>query len=206
MMAGDDEEVLDLNWWDYRGTKKTGSHCMIPFCHPSRHLFSLRHYLAFLHGLSQIYSTCHHEPNWWTGVFGWGYLFLCEKCSQCHPSESFRNICLRKARGRWPNSSAARTPNKQSSRYQMSPGCDSPLQPGNTWSVSGNALPSCQACCFNGLISETIIVNTSQRTCLQDSGEMAWSRWVMTTKSESRRPSLTKWRNTGDRVLNETVW
>lgn len=116
-----------------------------------------------------------------------GVIFL---CSQCHPSESFRNIFLGKARGRWPNSSAAHTPNKQSSRYQMSPGCDSPLQPGNTWSVSENALPSCQACCFNGLISETIIVNTSQRTCLQDSGEMAWSPWVMTTKSESRRPSL----------------
>lgn len=70
------------------------------------------------------------------------------------------------------------------------PGSDSPLQPGNTWSVSENAQQSCQACCFNGLISEAIIVNTSQWTCLQDSGEVAWSQWVMTTKSESRHPSL----------------
>lgn len=81
-----------------------------------------------------------------------------------------------------------------------------------------NALQSCQACCFNGLISEAIIVNTSQRRHLEHSGEVAWStlvlvaywlicegRWVMTRKSEWQRPSLGKRRNIGDIILNEAV-
>lgn len=37
-----------------------------------------------------------------------------------------------------------------------------------------NALQSCQACCFNGLISEAIIVSTSQRWCGVESTVEKW--------------------------------
>lgn len=82
-----------------------------------------------------------------------------------------------------------------------------------------NTLQSCQACCFNGLISEAIIVNTSQQRRLEHSGIVARStlvlvaywlicegRWVMTRKSEWQSPSLGKGRNIGDIILNETMW
>lgn len=76
---------------------------------------------------------------------------------------------------------------------------------------SDNALQPCQARRFNGLISETIIVNTSQRRCLEHRGEVAQSALVVggrsygQTISMTEPPRLRKRRNIGDMILNETV-
>lgn len=171
-----------------------------------------------------------------------------KKCSKCHPSEKVwkhwtdkhmrkmtQFICRSYAKKRKNNSGGTKWDlalTAHSSLETISPiihmtcvsgmvsnkGCIMNSQA--CWTPHNeNALQSCQACCFNGLISEAIIVNTSQRRRLEHSGEVAWStlvlvaycltcegRWVMTKKSEWQCSSLGKRRNIGDIILNETTW
>lgn len=195
-------------------------------------------------GSSKIYSTCHQELNW-TEVPGYldAVIFYSNRVLQMShltkgletPGQTWE---------RWPNSSA--DPAKShpddtkwepaltahSSLETISPimhmtcvsglvsykGC---VMNSLAWWIphNENALQSCQARCFNGLISEAIIVNTSQWRRLEAQWEEAWNalvliayrlicegRWVMTIKSKWQNPSLWKRRNMGDIILNEITW